>query len=405
MLGDFYNTFKNTNSNSQLPEAVMDIISKELPENYGYVYSEKFKRYVAAPLNKRGSQTIDIIFDRSQISDFPVWAQENPNATMEYLYRTQKSIKINKAVLIDKNGKRYPLSELNKDPFSSKEKIVNEYIIPSPFPEGRLVSFETENGKKRDIIIRRVPCDSREFVKMSNVDFPALSLNVYIPDVGCKGPGKINISATPSKADNVMDAVFSLELLKGYVEGTLKINGKSLGKVLPDDPNYSSESVDEKLNYWNLVLSLQEKLGVRFNPQIKMDLNELHLFDELVVAFVYDKDIEYISPTNYLTVNKEALDNPVFKKTAIMENNGLALSFVNGPEIHKLMGANIKLYTVNLLMGFKIDHTEELENNAKIFIINAGDSPWKYYKRFALLKKEVASEQKRLKENHLVSKN
>ena len=404
MLGDFYNSFKKGKSNFQLPEAVKEIISKDLPENYGYVYSEQLKRYVVAPIDKNEPQTININFDRSQISDFPNWALENPNATMEYLYRTQKSIKINSALLKDKSGKTYPLSELNKDPFSSNEKIVNEYIIPSPFPEGRLVSFETESGKKRDIVIQRVPCDSREYVKMSNIDFPALSLNLYIPDVGCKGPGKINISATPSKADNVMDAVFSLELLKGYVEGTLKINGKRLGKELPDDPNYNIELMDEKLKYWNLVLSLQEKMGVKFNPQIKMDLNEQRLFEELVLAFVYDQDIEYISPANYFTVNKEAIDDPVFKKTAIMENNGLALSFVNGPEKHKLMGANIKLYTVNLLMGFKIDHMEEVEDNTKIFITSAGDSPWKYYKRYALLKREVISEQKRLKENHLVSK-
>jgi hypothetical protein len=401
MLGNFYNSFKN-NNNYQLPQVVLDIISKNLPENYGYVYDEHQKRYIATPIDKDEPQTINISFDSKQISDFPSWAKENPNSMMEYLYRTQTKLKISKAELKCKDGKSYPFAELHKDPFSSKEDIVEEYIFPSPFPAGNAISFETESGKKKDIIIQRVPCDSREYIKMSNIDFPALSLIAFIPDVGCKKQGKISISATPSKAENVFDAVFSLEILKGYLDGSLKINGVTIGKVLPVDPNYDEKSMEDKLNYWNRVLSLQEKTGAKFNPQIKLDPDEIRIFEELSLMFIDGKDISHKAPVEYITVNKDAVEDPSFKKAAIDENNGLALSFINGPEKISLMGTKIKLYTTSLLMGFKIDRVETTEDKARLYIDNASEEPWKLIQRYSLTKSQAKAEQKRMQKTYLI---
>lgn len=404
MLGDFYNSLKN-NNNFQLPKAVLDVISSELPDNYGYVYDDQLKQYVAAPLDKNIPQTIDISFDKEQISDFPSWAKENNNTLMEYLYRTQTRLKINKAEIKGKDGKSCPISVLSQDPFSPKETIVEEFIFPAQFPEGKVIPFETESGKKRDIVIRRVPCDSREFIKMANVDFPALSLCAYLPDVGNKGPGKIHISVTPSKAESVLDAVFSLELLKGYADGTLKVNGKCLGKVLPDDPNYNKDSLEGKLKLWNTILFLQDKIGVEFNPQINMDTNDLRLFDELVRVFIYDKDIIYNSPVEFITVNSEAVDDPDFKQFANTDNSGLALSFVNGPYKHSLMGTNLELYTSNMLLGFKIDRIDYTNDGARLYIVNAGNEPWKSIKRYALSRDQADEEQKRMNKFYIAPSN
>ncbi len=400
MLGNFYNAFKN-DSDYILPKSVQDIISKEIPEGYGYVYSKQLKRYVAAPINKDEKQQLDISFDRSQIAVFPSWAKENPNTIMEYLYRTQKRIRLSNAVLKGKDGKIYPLSVLQKDPFSSQEKSVEEFILPSPFPKGKEVTFETESGKQRIITIRRVPCDSREYIKMSNIDFPALNLQAYIPDIGCKDHGKMSISVTPNKAESVIDAVFSLELLKGYVEGTLKINGISIGKILADVPNYNSNTINERIVFWNNILSLQKTLGVKFNPQIPMDSRDFQIYSELATMFVDGKDVRYSAPVEYITVNKEAIEDAEFKKVAINESNGLAMSYINGPVKTTLLGAEFELYTTDLMFGFKIDRVEDDGEMARLYFVNYGKEPWKLIKRCSLSREQAALEQKRMQDTYL----
>ena len=403
MLGSFYNAFKD-NKEHQLPQAVLDIISKDLPKNYGYVYNKQLRRYFAAPLDKDEKQDIKIDFDFEQISEYPDWAKKDPNSMMEYLYRTQKKLKIKKAELKDKDGKLYSMSDLQKDPFSSGEKVIEEYIIPSPFPEGKKVPFQTKSGKTKEIIIRRVPCESRKFIKMSNEDFPALSLTVFIPDVGCNELGKIGVSVTPSKAETVFDAVFSLELLKGYADGTLKINGVCIGKERFSNPSYDNVAIEEKLSLWNGIMCLQEKLGVSFDPRIKLNTNDLRVLDELVEMFVDGKDKKYKAPVEYLAVNKEAIDDPEFKKNAITDNKGLAFSFINGPRKYVLMGAEFDLFTTELMVGFKIDRVELDEDAAKLYIVNAGDDPWILYKRYSLSRVQADIEQKRMQEAYLVSK-
>ena len=402
MLGNFYNAFKNS-SDFLLPKSVQDILSKEIPEGYGYVYSKQLNRYVAAPMNKDEKQQFDISFDGSQIADFPSWAKENPNTIMEYLYRTQRKLKISKAELRGKDGKLYPISVLQQNPFSPQERIVEEFIFPSPFPKGKEVLFETESGKQRKITIRRVPCDSREYIKMSNIDFPALNLQTYIPDVGCKKQGKISIAVTPNKADNVFDAVFSLELLKGYVEGSLKINGNLIGKVLSNDPKYDKNSMNEKLSFWNDIFCLQQKLGVEFNPQIPMDSRELRVCSELATMFIDGKDARYSAPVEFITVNRNVIEDPEFNKSAIKENNGLAISYINGPERIALMGAEFELYTTELMFGFKIDHVEKEGEMAKLYLVNFGAEPWKLIKRCSLSREQAVIEQKRMHDIYLSS--
>ena len=402
MLGNFYNTFKN-NDNYLLPQSVQDILSKEIPEDYGYVFSKELNRYVAAPINKDEKQQVDISFDESQIADFPSWAKENPDTMMEYLYRTQKKLKIAKAELRSKDGKLYPISILQKDPFSPQEQVVEEFIFPSPFPEGKMVQFETESGKQKHITIRRVPYESRDFIKMSNIDFPALNLQVFIPDVGCKELGKMSISVTPNKAENAFDAVFSLELLKGYIEGSLKVNGVLIGKVLKNDPKFDENKMNERLKFWNDLYCLQQILGVKFDPQTPMDSSDLPTFSELTTIFIDDEDVQYSSPVEYITVNKEAIEDQEFQRAAIKENNGLAISYINGPNKIALMGAEFELYTTELMFGFKIDHVETEDEMAKLYLVNFGREPWRLIKRHSLTREQAASEQKRMHDTYLAT--
>ena len=100
-------------------------------------------------------------------------------------------------------------------------------------------------------------------------------------------------------------------------------------------------------------------------------------------------------------MNKEAIDDPDFKKISSTDNKGLALSFVNGPPKIALMGAEFELFTIVLMVGFKIIRIETDDDMARLYIINAEENQWMLYKTCAFTRKQAAEEQKRMQKTYL----
>ena len=235
---------------------------------------------------------------------------------------------------------------------------------------------------------------------MENEDFPALSLRaLYYEDK--RKSATVSVSATPKKAETVYDARIALEILKGYVEGTLKINGNKIGKMRSPAPDYNKDLLEAQLEFWNGLLLLEEILKVKFNPQTKMSQSDYRLFEELAITFINKQDVKLKEPTSYISVNPEAIEDPAFKKMALEDKNGFALSYISGPIDFTLLEASFRLYSTNVLKGIKVDHVEKENGEAKLYLISAFNDPWVMYKRYSLDEESATKEQERMRSVYL----
>lgn len=400
MIGDFYNAFKRPDDARKLPKSVLDVLREDIPKGYDYEYNEALGRLIAVPKDKSKTQKLKFNIDFGSLDNFPDYAKKSlPNSLLDYAYRSQKPIPLKSAEVEDETGKCYPLDKLTRDVFST-EQASELFLFPSPFPPGKKVLFEMKSGKTKEITIHRVASEEPESTRMENEDFPALSLRaLYFEDK--RRNAKFSISATPKKAETVYDAIIALEILKGYVEGTLKINGNTIGKVLTDDPDYDKDLLEAQLEFWNGLLILESILKVKFNPKAKMEQKDYRFFEELAIAFINKQDVKLKEPTSYISVNPEAVEDPAFIKMALEDKRGFALSYISGPVDANLLEAEFSLYSSNVLLGIKVDHVENEDGETNLYLISALDEPWVMYKRYALDIKSAAEEQKRMQSVYL----
>ena len=106
--------------------------------------------------------------------------------------------------------------------------------------------------------------------------------------------------------------------------------------------------------------------------------------------------VRYKEPTTYISVNREAIEDPGFKEVALDEKKGFALSYVNGPDKGTLLGAEFFLFTASVLTGIKVDHIDMIDEEARLYLTRAIDAPWMMYKRYTIDETSVVSEQKRM---------
>lgn len=403
MIGDFYSVFKRQDNARQLPESVLNVLRQDIPEGYDYEFNEAFGHLIAVPKDKSKTQELKFNVDFGAIDDFPDWARESlPESLLEYSYRAQKTIPLKSVNVKDEKGNLFPLSKLYRDVFS-KEHDSELFLFPSPFPPGKKVLFETESGKTKEITIRRVASEEPKSIKMQNEDFPALTLwALYYEDD--RKHGKFSISSTPKKAETVNDAIIALEILKGYVEGTLRINGHLIGKVLTEKPDYDKDLLEAQIEFWNNLLALENVLNVKFNPKAKMPQEDVRFIEELAIMFVKNQDVRFKEPSSYISVNSEAIEDPDFKKMALEDKKGFALSYISGPISASLLDASFSLYSSVVITGIKVDHVETIDGEAKIYLNRALNDPWIMYKRYAIDEESVIKEQKRMLSTYLAQK-
>ena len=400
MIGDFYNAFKRPDDARKLPKSVLDVLREDIPKDYDFEYDEALGHLIAVPKDKSKTQKLKFNIDFGALDSFPDWAKESlPNSLLDYAYRSQKPIPLKSVEVEDENGKRYPFDKLTRDVFSN-EQTSEFYMFPSPFPPGKKVLFETESGKSKEITIHRVASEEPKSTRMENADFPALSLRtLYFEDK--RKNATFSISATPKKAETVIDAIIALEILKGYVGGSLKINGTVVGRVLSAAPDYDKELLEAQLTFWNGLLILEDILKVKFNPKAKMEQKDYRLFEELAIAFIDKQDIKLKEPTSYISVNPEAINDPAFRKMALEDKSGFALSYISGPVGATLLEADFSFYSTNVLLGIKVDHVENEDGETKLYLISALNEPWIMYKRYTLDEESANKEQKRMQSAYL----
>ena len=397
MLGNFYKSLKSDESKKRVPASVVRELNKDLPKGYKYTYNSRLGQLIISPDSKVKKHRINVNFSLDSFKDLPEWAKKNFNTLIDYLYRTQSSIKVERVAFTD-GEKNFdfidafndPLEDTNKKTFVNRDSLE---LRADSFPKPAPWIVELEDGREFTIMMGRVPYDSPDHVRFENYNYKALKLSWVLPDhYSQEDPGVMQITVTPHNAETVREAVESLEIFKGYANGTIKIQDTTLRKKSSPE-QVDPKQLDGMILFWENLKKLENILKVQFIPNAEFPEEDILFYNELVNSFIDNKPSEYFAPYKSITVNNNAVDNDKFQE--ILKNKVVvAFAYTTKPADATLLGAKFSLCSAVLFKDIIFDRVEPSDKDDKsvVYIKSATEGEkWKMYKVYTKTSEEASS--------------
>ena len=390
MIGDFYKAFSKSQKSRVLPPQVVEVLDKTLPDGFHYVLNEETQSLIAVPINGNEIPPLSTVIDPVKCG---IPQDLSPDLWMDYLYRTQKSVQIE--TYIQQGDKKYTAFSLYTDPIrgSETEEQFLQIMMPKEFPEAKPLVFELPNGKSEAIMIRRIPFEDMTHMKFGNVSFPALTIEWVVPDdpelvKSKKEPGRISVSAFPGKALSVQDAIFALQTFRSFRDGSLRVEGRKIGKVLDKSPGTDNEQVDKDISFWESALELEKLLHVQFQPGAEFPEEDRIFFSELLACLRDRKELTYKSPFSKFHIGIDKKNNEI-PLESLEGPNANALTFYREYPECTLLGSQFAIFETTMMLDVIISKVvkDEEGNGAEIYIRE--NSPWTLVKKYALTEKEA----------------
>ncbi|NRQ69744.1 abortive phage resistance protein [Bacillus cereus] len=365
MFSNFKEAFKKDESTtSNIPQAVLDALSEELPKGLKYVPLDNH-HIQAVP---EEGEEIKITISNLKIKLPKGLKLNSPDELQEFLYRTQQTVRTD-GENIKINGETKPVTELVKKPFQPQKNIVGKYdIIPEPFPEPKpLEVVYEEKGITEVFHIKREPLADMKKSLFKTVDNGPLELILTLDEE--VNTIAININLMLSKAIDIEGIMAAINLYIGFLNGKIKLAGGIQTPIMNETD--AKGSIEDALRYWEKVSAISEKLHVKFNPQEEIDEEGLLLIDRLYKSLI--ENLPYKMPVtvnNFTTTTSEALN-----KSEFLHGNGMAFQYTN-TESFTLYGAKFYIFSAVALLNCKINSIETVETNKYKFNIEPsyGDS-------------------------------
>lgn len=393
MICNFYKDLKGSNSDRKVPKGVIKELNKELPKGYYYEYDEIRKHLVIKGTTfKKQNESMDVTIN---LEEEGIPNNIPQDKIPEYLYRTQKSVKLNNAV-VRQDGKELRIDDMNVDPLSGEghDETIIQYLYPAEFPPAAPMNFQTEDRTKQVIMFRRQPYDRFDAVKFANESFPALKVEWIISERFSKrGDGVtsdnplLKISVTPKDAESVSDAVIALKIFKGYIDGTLVMEGTKLGRNLSNDINFDLEALDDRLRLWQDLEKLEGILNVRFQPSADISEKDREFLAELRQMFIQEQDIIHKEPFSHFHLGQMIFSGKNMSEKDLINKENMSFTFINEIKNKTLLGTELDLYETVLLTGFTIidvvKDEEKGNSGCEVYIKRSGDAPWRLIRRYS----------------------
>lgn len=325
----------------------------------------------------------------------------------EYLYRTQTALPIKSAQIGDEN-KRIPIELLSADPLHSDgAKFIDGVIHPYPFQETKM-TFESPEGDVVQIGFQQQAYDSVTEIKFTNVDFPALKVELYqySPLAYENEEGAhtsqdrqitVTYSVVPSKAATVKEAVIALHIFRGLFNGATKVNGKVIspeGGKSEVDP----ARIEDVMNLWETALKIEDKLEVSFDPAAEFPNEDVRFFTELQTCLLEGKAISWRHPFDHFHVSGFRPAKEGMSLEDLIGNESIRYAFLEGPFAATLLGTEFDLYSHTEMKDFVITNIEwddESHEKAEVYISDMPDKQW-CLTRLYITKKQAVDFSKRI---------
>lgn len=374
MIADFQKTFKDQHQSAiEISPEVLEILSQELPDNFEYYFDQEAGEYIAGP--KEGVTSIKISFDiadeaiKAELSEIPRedWAK--------YIYRSQMIIPTKNAMIGDDNS-QVPIEKLHSDPLGRDNdiRIEKACLYPAPFPPEKVFIISTAEGDRVRISFRQQKHPSLSEIKISNTNFPALKLDMYISEETLKT--RINFNVSPRKASTVDEAIAAIHMIKGMFDGTIMMNGKPMFPGENHNEEFDQDQYDEMIKLWSTIKQVEKKLKVSFNPSAPFPTEDVRTMIQLGISLVGKEPAIQSAPFSHfhmdgVSVSAGSFDDCIGKK--------LQCDFNEGPFNRTLLGADISFYSKTSLKNVvisEIDWEDEDKTSGEVYIEMASDPKW-----------------------------
>lgn len=391
MMTDFYDVFGDkSDRNITISPEVLEELNKSLPSNLMYLQDDTGEyRVVVRPDNELKLTTQ---FDLDPVKDADLIKKLNSipyEKWPEYFYRSQKTIPI-KNLKVGNDNSLIPVEQTTGNPFSNDQnEFKSGWIFPMPFPDPFSSVLECENGDSVVVSFQQQPYDSFTEIKFSNVDFPALKIDIYIyrplseknednAKTNKIHPVSVTYSINPTKTTSVTETVKSLELIKGIFTGTTKMNGYVMVSE-EEKRNLDIEKIDSFLAFWTTALKLEEKLGVKFIPSADFPREDIQFFKELDTCILKNKQIVWDHPFDKFHITDVKINEDSGDEKNIIDAKSLKLQFIEGPIPATLLGAGFNIYsltTMNDMIVTNIQWDDETKKSGDVYISDAPGKTW-----------------------------
>ena len=394
MMIDFYEVFgENADEDNGLPQEVLEELNKDLPENLIYFQDEN-GRYCVVPKPDRKEKLMKLTtrFDLDQEKDSVLikrlrvipcekWA--------EYFYRTQKSIPV-KEVKIGNDEQLIPLEQTVGNPLSDEKVTLNDCkMFPEKFPKPVHMIFESEEGVRVSIAFQQVPYDSLSEIKIQNIDFPALKIELYVYaplTEGCEktartsenNPVCVNYSVTPTNASSATMALDALRIFKGLFTGKTKVNGQVIVSA-SNQAEFDPQRIEDAFLFWETAVKLEKILGVDFVPDSEFPVEEAKLFSELAACLLEKKKIVWKHPFDHFGVSAYNSETEGWSMDMAIDQKNLYFNFIEGPFQCELLGVKFEIFSFTEMEDFiitNIEWNDAEKQRGEIYIADAPGKTW-----------------------------
>lgn len=424
MDGLFNQAFGKTEQS--VPKEVVRELNKELPKGYKYVWDNKLEQLIIRPAKSKQPFTYTIEFSTEE-NNLPANLSDTDLA--EYIYRTQKTIKVKHVYAIDKNGNKRDVYE---DPITHKNVSDKSefYISPSPFPPAIGMVFTVEDGENIEVKIKRQPYESMNHILLENESPSGLKIRWILSELkesndqqrqqeGDSLPSAtMTVTATPSKAKSVDDALNGLKILKAFATGNLYIDGhksedkQSEGKLDVND-------INDKIDFWTTLKKLQEILNVKFDPGADYPVEDARFAYEIDQSLIENKEHVLTAPFEHFHIGemkfkkeqreaflaehpeikdksddgKELSDNDIMLQdyeNRLVGKANTSFTFVQDVNC-TLLGAKFQLSKATVLSNLVINRIVPQEKGMELYIANGKEStdPWKMISKYTVTEEDA----------------
>lgn len=360
MFINFEKAFFNENNSNQVPKEVIQVLTDKLPE--GFTYDILENGVLALKPTTEGIKIDGLKIDTTD-PVFEGFVPKDITEAVEYLYRSQKSLKIKlndeDELLI--NGEPFNMSKVIMHPLVENIKGKHEILImPAPFEPPFELELETE-GTTQKFTVQRSPLADMYKMKFESIDDGSFKIS-YIIDEKRKS-FKFNFKIQFDKIISTLDMLNALKLYYGCLTNNFKINGHKLNTKKFNKEE--AQSVLKNIAIWGKIEELERELNVKFNPDIGLEQEDVLIIEKLYRSFIENKAFKEFISLNDFSMNKVESNEQLQE---ILGKEGIVFNLTNNVEIN-ILGAKLKLYMLTYLFDLIVSNFEEENDTIKLLTI------------------------------------
>ena len=368
MFSNFKDTFiKKPQYTSEPPQAVIDSISRDLPEGLYYVHDHDGYCRIDAPegLNIQSGTVQLSDEDRANLPD-----DFTMDDLLKYFYNAQKELILlpNDDGCFTINGENVPATDFVKTPMRNIT-FTNAHlrIAPKAFP----APFDLEvsgDGYTQKLQIKRVPNRSLNVERYESDESTVIRVWFTI-DPTPPAPFIFNISINMKRAQSVKEVIIACHIYNAFVDGKGYIGGNPLHRT---DHTPCEKVPTDIVRLAEELLQLEECLDVQFDLSHELTVTDAKAIEELYRSLIEKKPFKLFKTFDTLSGTGHFIDST---KQQEYINAAMAFEFPARKQI-SLLGVDIDLYSDNCIFNAVISSfSSNGDNETGDFIIHLATAP------------------------------